>query len=122
MITRRELLTAPLLSRLGTALAQKNARPQIARPKIAAVTTRYHKFAHTQHIVDRFLEGYGWNSEHHHPPMDLVSLYVDQVGDDDLSHDRAPRLPPMKLYPPIPPTPPPAPPHLPLHRLLLAHH
>src|SRR2546422_6102815 len=101
MITRRELLTAPLVSRLGTALAQKNARPEISRPKIAAVTTRYHKFAHTQHIVDRFLEGYGWNGEHHHPEMDLVSLYVNQVGSDDLSKDRAARFPSMKLYPTI---------------------
>ena len=48
------------------------------RPKIAAVITIYQKLSHGQHIVDRFLEGYGWNGEHHHPAMDLVSLYVDQ--------------------------------------------
>ena len=48
-----------------------------------------------------FLEGYGWNGTHHHPPMDLVSLYVDQVGRDDLSRDRAARLPSMKIYPTI---------------------
>ena len=41
------------------------------RPKIAAIVTIYHKYAHAQHIVDRFLEGYGWNSRHHYPPMDL---------------------------------------------------
>ena len=39
-----------------------------ARPKIAAITTIYHQYAHTQHIVDRFLEGYGWNGRHHRPP------------------------------------------------------
>jgi hypothetical protein len=92
MITRRELLAGIPLS----VLAQKPSRP-----KIAAVTTVYHKFAHTQHIVDRFLEGYGWNSQHHHPPMDLVSLYVNQVGSDDLSRERAARFPTMKLYPTI---------------------
>src|SRR6201984_3659426 len=96
MITRRELLSAPFLSRLGIGLAQRDARP-----KIAAVTTIYFKFSHAQHIVDRFLEGYGWNSEHHHPPMDLVSLYVDQVGDDDLSRERAQRHPSMKLCPTV---------------------
>ena len=53
------------------------------RPQIACVSTIFHKYSHTQHFVDRFLEGYGWNSRHHRPPMDLVSLYVDQVGDDD---------------------------------------
>ena len=38
------------------------------RPKIAAVVTVYHQYSHAQHIVDRFLEGYGWNGRHHHPP------------------------------------------------------
>lgn len=72
-----------------------------ARPKIAAVVTVYRQYSHAQHIVDRFLEGYGWNSEHHHPAMDLVSLYVDQVGADDLSRERAARFPAMKIYPTI---------------------
>ncbi|MCG9129708.1 hypothetical protein JT359_19125 [Candidatus Poribacteria bacterium] len=71
------------------------------RPKIAAITTIYHKYAHTQHIVDRFLEGYGWNSRHHYPPMDLVSLYVEQVKENDISKDRLERFPTMKGYPTI---------------------
>ena len=70
-------------------------------PKIAAIVTEYRKYSHGQHIVDRFLEGYGWNSRHHHPPMDLVSLYVDQRPEGDLSHDRAERFPQMKIYPTI---------------------
>src|SRR3954470_6076407 len=72
-----------------------------ARPKLAAVTTTYFKYSHTQHIVDRFLDGYGWNGVHHHPEMDLVSLYVDQVGANDLSRERAKRPPAMKLCPTI---------------------
>ena len=73
-----------------------------ARPKLAAVVTVYRKYSHAQHIVDRFLEGYGWNGTHHHPEMDLVSLYVDQVGDDDLSREsRASAFPAMKMYPTI---------------------
>jgi hypothetical protein len=95
-ISRRELLagaiSAPMLA---------GAQSQPARPKIAAITTTYFKYSHTQHIVDRFLEGYGWNGTHHHPPMDLVSLYVDQIGDRDLSKDRAKRFPSMKMYPTI---------------------
>ncbi|MEO7650211.1 MAG: hypothetical protein ABIZ80_07065 [Bryobacteraceae bacterium] len=94
MMNRRQFLAgAPAL-----ALGQKSPPP---RPRIAAVTTVYHKFAHTQHIVDRFLEGYGWDGEHHRPAMDLVSLYVAQVGADDLSRDRARRFPAMKIYPTI---------------------
>lgn len=71
------------------------------RPQIAAIATTYHKYAHAQHIVDRFLDGYGWNGRHHQPPMDLVSLYVDQVGEGDVSRDRAARFPSMTIYPTI---------------------
>jgi hypothetical protein len=68
------------------------------RPKLAAVCTVYRKYSHTQHIVDRFLEGYGWNGAHHHPAMDLISLYVDQHPADDLTPDRAARFPGTKVY------------------------
>lgn len=71
------------------------------RPKIAAVVTEYRKWSHAEHIVDRFLEGYGWESQHHRPPMDMVSLYVDQVRESDLSRERAQRFPAMKIYPTV---------------------
>ena len=94
-ISRRELLAGALQRR-------SSGRSDAAgEPKIAAITTTYFKYSHAQHIVDRFLEGYGWNGTHHHPPMDLVSLYVDQIGDRDLSQDRAERFPAMKIYPTI---------------------
>jgi len=70
---------------------------QPTRPKLAAVATTYFKYSHAQHIVDRFLDGYGWNGTHHYPPMDLVTLYVDQVGTTDLSRERGARHPSMKL-------------------------
>jgi hypothetical protein len=69
--------------------------------KLAAIVTVYRKYSHAQHIVDRFLEGYGWNGTHHHPPMELVSLYVDQTPPEDLSRERARRFPGMKIYPTI---------------------
>ena len=74
---------------------------QKTRPKLAAVVTVYRKYSHAQHIVDRFLDGYGWNGAYHHPPMDLVSLYVDKVGADDLSRERAGRFPGVKICPSI---------------------
>ena len=92
MMTRRELIAgAPLI--LSAAPA--------GRPKIAAVVTTYFQFSHAQHIVDRFLIGYGWNGGHHRPEIDLVSLWVDQVGKNDLSRSRAQEFPSMKLYPSI---------------------
>src|SRR5258707_12958658 len=38
---------------------------------------------------------------HHHPPMDLVSLFVDQVTDNDLSRERLKRHPETKGFPTI---------------------
>lgn len=94
-LSRRQLLI-----RAGALpLAAREQSP--SRPKIAAITTICFKYSHTQHFIDRFLEGYGWNGTHHRPPMDLVSLYVNQVGKGDLSRDRAARFPSMKMYPTI---------------------
>lgn len=90
-ISRRELLAGTPALAFG----------QPRRPRIAALATIYFKYSHAQHIVDRFLEGYGWNGDHHRPPMDLVSLFVDQVGDNDFSRERAARHPSMKIYPTI---------------------
>lgn len=95
-ISRRELLAGAVATPF-----LKGAQTRPVRPKLAAVTTTYFKYSHAQHIVDRFLEGYGWNGQHHRPPMDLVSLYVDQVGQTDWSRDRAKRFPSMKMYPTI---------------------
>ncbi len=69
--------------------------------KLAAVVTVYRKYSHGQHIVDRFLDGYGWNGEFHHPPFDLVGMYVDQVGADDLSRERGAPASVHENYPTI---------------------
>lgn len=97
--SRRELLigAAGIIPLGRMAFAEERRR----RPKIAALTTIYHKYSHSQHIVDRFLEGYGWEGRHHQPPMDVVSLFVEQVRDNDLSRERARRYPQMKIYPTI---------------------
>ena len=71
------------------------------RPRIAALVSVYYKHAHAQHIVDRFLDGYGWNGRHHRPAVDVVSLYVDQVPDNDVSRERAARFPGLTIYPTI---------------------
>ena len=71
------------------------------RPKLAAVVTTYFKYSHAENIVDRFLYGYGWKGTHYRPPMDLVSLYVNQVGKGDLSHSRPGQFPYLRIYPTI---------------------
>ncbi len=91
------------LAGASAALVLGNARAESARsrPKIAALVTEYRKISHAQRIVDRFLEGYGWESRHHRPAMDVVSLYVDQLPANDLSRERAKRFPMLKIYPTI---------------------
>lgn len=90
-----------LLAGAGAIPLALEAAKRPARPKLAAITTVYRKYSHAQHIVDRFLYGYGWNGTHHHPPMDLVALYVDQVGQGDLSRARATEFPHLRIYPTI---------------------
>lgn len=70
------------------------------RKRIAIVATEVRKYAHPEHFIDRFLEGYGWHGEYHHPSIDLVSLYVDQFPEGDLSRDRA-RRHSVKIYPSV---------------------
>jgi hypothetical protein len=71
------------------------------RPKIAALISEYRRYSHGQNIVDRFLGGYGWESRWHHPEMDVVSLYVDQFPESDLSRERVERYPDLTMYPTI---------------------
>jgi hypothetical protein len=99
-VSRRAVLAGVPATALLT-LAQGQAAPPAGRPRIAVLATEYRKLSHAEVIVDRFLEGFGWESEHHHPQVDIVSLYVDQFPEGDLSRERASRFPHMKIYPTI---------------------
>ena len=79
--TRRRFLTGSLAGIAGATgpfpvLPTVHAASRRRRLKIAAVTTIYFKYSHAQHIVDRFLEGYGWNGRHHRPPIPDVGAVV----------------------------------------------
>lgn len=93
----------PLARRGGAAVAwaQMADRPIARRPRVAALVTEYRKYSHGQNIVDRLVGGYGWQSRWHRPALDVVSLYVDQVPESDLSRERAARVPGLRLYPTI---------------------
>ena len=53
------------------------------------VTNIWFDRSHAWHMAERFLHGYPIEGKWHHPPIEVVSAYVDQVGKDDLSRDRA---------------------------------
>jgi hypothetical protein len=58
------------------------------RKKVAMLITEVRKMSHGQHFLDRLLGGYGWHGSHHHPDVDVVSMYVDQFPQNDLSRER----------------------------------
>lgn len=81
--------------------ASKDPVPRSGRrKKIALLATEVRKYSHSQHFIDRFLEGYGWHGRHHRPPMELAGLYVDQFPDGDLTRDRA-RRHRVKVFPTV---------------------
>jgi len=81
-----------------TEQSKKNATN---RPKIAALVTEYRRYSHGQNIVDRLIGGYGWESRWHNPELDIVSIYVDQFPESDLSRERVERHPDLKMFPTI---------------------
>lgn len=94
MLTRRELLG-------GAALLPFAAAGQGIQPvRIAVVTTIYRYLSHGQHIGDRFLVGYPYAGEWHKPNVRVVSLYVDQKPEGDLSEERAREFG-FRVYPTI---------------------
>lgn len=73
---------------------------ETARKKIALITTELRFHSHSQHMGDRFLVGYPRNGRWHRPPFDLVSMYVDQHPDGDLTEARSKEFG-IRVYPTI---------------------
>jgi hypothetical protein len=68
--------------------------------RIAVVTTVYRYLSHAQHMGDRLLVGYPREGRWHRPDMKVVSLYVDQKPEGDLSAQRAAQFG-FRVYPTI---------------------
>ena len=75
----------------------QNAIP-VKRPQIAVLANIFERRLHTEHILDRILDGYGWNGVFRKPSLDVVSIFVEQRGARDLTQERAKRHPKMKVY------------------------
>ena len=59
------------------------------RKRMAIITTEWRFHSHAWHMGERFLVGYPREGAWYHPPFDVVSAYVDQFPENDLSHQRA---------------------------------
>jgi hypothetical protein len=106
-VSRRSLLAAaPATALLAlnsntSLLGDETPRDPNRRLKIAALATIFFRNSHAEVILDRILEGYGWEGAHYRPKLDLVSLYIDQTPEGDLSRERADRFAQLEIYPTI---------------------
>jgi len=85
MLTRREFLQTGTAAAAGLMLSGASPQPK----RLAIIATIYKYLSHAQHIGDRFLVGYPYAGAWHKPDIKVVSLYVDQKPEGDLSATRA---------------------------------
>ena len=90
-LTRRSFLVSSAASAALAALPLRAASER-PRKKIALIGTMVRTLSHAQHFIDRFLVGYSWQGRWHRPAVDLVSLYIDQFPENDLSRGTAKRF------------------------------
>jgi hypothetical protein len=80
------------------AICAESARPM--RKKMAIVTTEWRYSSHAWHMGERFLVGYPIKGKWHKPDLEVVSAYIDQRPENDLSRQRAEEFG-FKIYPTI---------------------
>ena len=74
--------------------------PNPTRKKLALITTIWGWRSHANHMGERFLNGYPLNGKWHRPEIEVVSAYVDQRSEGDLSRQRAQKHG-FQIYPTI---------------------
>lgn len=91
MFSRRQFLGVAGAGMMGTAFGASNEiiPSSPTRKRLAVVTTLWTYKSHAWHMAERFLHGYPLRGKWHHPEIDVVSAYVDQRPDGDLSAERA---------------------------------
>src|SRR5438552_15381757 len=100
MISRRTFLGAAGAAVLADpTFTAARSRPA-DRKKLAVVTNVWTYRSHAWHMAERFLHGYPVKGKWHHPKFEVVSAYVDQKPDGDLSAARAKEFG-FKLYPTV---------------------
>ncbi|MFC1528766.1 hypothetical protein ACFL5B_02535 [Candidatus Latescibacterota bacterium] len=85
-LTRRQLLGIPITLTLTRMVKDSRAAE---RKRIAAVVTSYWYPSHAYCFVGAMTEGYPYYGEHRSPRVQVVSMYTDQVPDNDMSRDVA---------------------------------
>ncbi len=89
MWTRREFQAALAAGLLSAPAVLPGDTGSPRRKKLAVVTNIWFEGSHAWHMATRFLVGYPLRGKWHRPPFDVVSAFVDQQGEGDLSRRRA---------------------------------
>lgn len=97
MLNRRDFIETAGLSLLACSLTAGNplhhatlaADAPRHKLKLAVVTTVWRYKSHSWHMAERFLHGYPMRGKWHRPEIEVVSAYVDQVPENDLSRTRS---------------------------------
>jgi hypothetical protein len=88
MLTRRQFLATSSAVLTCTAIGRAD-EPAQPKKRMAVVTTLWNYRSHAWHMAERFLHGYPREGRWHRPPIEVVSAYIDQRPDGDLSGKRA---------------------------------
>ncbi len=88
MLSRRGFLGG-VGAGLVASLARPGAADDVGRKRLAVVTTVWRYHSHAWHMAERFLTGYPLRGRWHRPGLEVVSAYVDQTPENDLSRQRS---------------------------------
>ena len=100
MISRRAFVAAVGAGLTAPSLAVPSQPAPAKRKKVAILMTEWRYLSHGFHMAESFLVGYPLEGQWHHPPLEVVSVYVDQKPKNDLSERRAAEFG-FKIYPTI---------------------
>ncbi len=89
MFNRREFLAATAGTLLTAPYVTAEQPASKRRKRLAVVTTLWTYRTHAWHMAERFLHGYPKGGRWHQPDLEVVSAYVDQQPEGDLSVRRA---------------------------------
>jgi len=91
-ISRRRLLK-------GAAALAWSARAE-AKKRVATIITEYRLNSHADVIAGRLIEGYEYDGKRREPAVHVVSMYTDQVPNNDMSRGLAAKYG-FKIYPTV---------------------
>ena len=89
MLTRRSFLATASAATLAAPALVRGSQAAPGKKRLAVVTTLWNYHSHAWHMAERFLHGYPREGRWYRSPLEVVSAYVDQRPEGDLSGKRS---------------------------------